>query len=434
MVLPHPFASPAEPSSGFPLPPSAEAKPPGVPGDRLSFPEIHERYAADVARWVRLSGVAERDWPDVVQETWMRVERALAGFEAQLPFEPWLCTIARHAACDHLRRPHVRHEMLAGVQPKPKADVELLAQRRHDGEAVLEQAGAELPDEEWEVYVWVEIEGQTCPEVAAALGVPEGTVRSRLQRARRRVAGIVARMDARGRRRRRMVVWPAAAAAWPVRWSSLRRWVRGHFTLGAVTGGLVVYWLLQPARVPAPAVSTPVAVASADRPAAPATVTAELPAPPTGKVEVVPPAVTATERPDPPTGKVDVAPPATTAAELPELPTGNVEVVSPAGVPPNTAFPAIATSSGALARGKAQPAGSRAAGSGAPASPSTSPGDERAAERSALLALAAAQALLRNGRCADADRTLAPHADRLARGMYAPEYQELRRRVEACPR
>ena len=363
----------------------AGPRPIALPGDAPSFRVLRERHAAEVERWIRLSGVPERDRPDVAQETWLRVERALGNLDPRRPVEPWLCTIARHAACDHLSLSHVRHEVLVYAEGEPFPEVEAHAQRRLDAEAVLARAGAELPDEEWQVFVLVEIEEQTCPAIAEALGVPEGTVRSRLFRARRRLAAIRERLEAGGRKRTRMVAAPALLLGWREGWSRLARWLRSRFALGAVTGGAAMYLLLRPAPpVPAPPiVEVPAVSAESARAVGPA----------------MPPVLSAHTR----AGDVD-------------------ERVK--GAPAGTA----ATGSGTAGGSKT------ASGAGIGAQAGTAPGEEERAERSALLAMEAAQALIRHGRCEEAGRTLDPHAARLARGPLAPEYRELRRRAQACTR
>ena len=141
----------------------------------------------------RVFGVALRmlgrraDAEDVAQEVFLRVHRAIGEFRGEARLSTWLYGIAsnlclnRLASADHRRtRPDEDAIMLA---PSPAADAAAVAERS-EVEAALRQAIAELPDERRIVVVLRDIEGLSYDEIAQALGLEPGTVRSRLHRAR----------------------------------------------------------------------------------------------------------------------------------------------------------------------------------------------------------------------------------------------------------
>jgi RNA polymerase sigma-70 factor (ECF subfamily) len=356
-------------------------------GQAPSFPEVHERLSERVDRWIRLSGVEKRNRPDVAQEAWARIDRALPSYAPDRPIEPWACTIVRHAACDHARRGYVQREVpFPAIRLQASVDPELSMQRRLDGEALLRRAHATMPDEAWQVFVLVEVEGVSCTEIAEELGMPLGTINSRLFRAHAHIAATLERMDAADVRRTGMLgPWAAFVVPWRHWWSRLRAWLDRRVLVGAITGGAIVYWLLQPA---APG-SAPVALAPAERPVPSGTASAS----------------------------ADVNEPALTAA----VPASSKENVAAARVP------AAAASSSSTAPGPA-------AGTGRNAVSPASRDRERAEDWSALAALEAAHVLLQNGDCDEAGKRLARHAARLAAGPFAQEYQALQRKVRACPR
>jgi RNA polymerase sigma-70 factor (ECF subfamily) len=76
-------------------------------------------------------------------------------------------------------------ERLAGGRERPAADAALEAAERADA---VRRALARLPEKHRAVLALREVEGMTYEEIAAALGVPVGTVESRLHRARRALA------------------------------------------------------------------------------------------------------------------------------------------------------------------------------------------------------------------------------------------------------
>lgn len=125
---------------------------------------------------------------DAAQETFLRAFRRLGAFRGDASLQTWLLRICRNHCLDRLRaRPSVQlvelHEDLAaGASDTTTAG----AARRIDRERFV-TALAGLPDGLQQAVVLRELRGLSYDEVAAALGVPVGTVRSRLSAARTRL-------------------------------------------------------------------------------------------------------------------------------------------------------------------------------------------------------------------------------------------------------
>jgi RNA polymerase sigma-70 factor (ECF subfamily) len=120
---------------------------------------------------------------DVRQEVFIRVHRKLAGLKDPERFLPWLFTMARNAAYDASRARRRRRARWAQkadeARLEPGADPHL--------ELEVSDALARLEPELREALVLVAVMGLTYSEVAAAMGIPEGTVKSRVFRARRQL-------------------------------------------------------------------------------------------------------------------------------------------------------------------------------------------------------------------------------------------------------
>jgi len=159
-------------------------------GDPDAFDALLSRYQNRLYRYLtRLVGdvsVAE----DLFQQTWLRVMTRLDRYDERRPFDPWLFSVARHLAIDHLRR--ASHQSL----DEPSATGESRAARLPDGEpgnlerilererrSVLEQKMAELAPLYREALVLRFEEEMTFDEIAEVLGAPVSTVKSRVQRA-----------------------------------------------------------------------------------------------------------------------------------------------------------------------------------------------------------------------------------------------------------
>ncbi len=148
-------------------------------GDITAFESIVRLYQPEVWRLAVQIVRDERLAEDVVQETFVRVYRFLPRFKGDAKFNTWLYSITRNCALDSLksaeRQTKVR-ERLSGTRPGNQGDVGLRFE--------IKQAIALLPLELREPLVMVDMFEMTYAEVAKIVGVPVGTVKSRVFRAR----------------------------------------------------------------------------------------------------------------------------------------------------------------------------------------------------------------------------------------------------------
>jgi len=133
------------------------------------------------------------DAEDLVQETLIRAYRALDGFDGRHP-RAWLLTILRHTASNLRRRtrPDLVESWDVVVDPRPAfgaarptaADDAVLDEMMDDD---VERALASLDVKFRSVLILVDVHGLTYAECAETLGIPVGTVMSRLSRGRDRM-------------------------------------------------------------------------------------------------------------------------------------------------------------------------------------------------------------------------------------------------------
>lgn len=155
------------------------------------FRQLVERHQGRVFRLAAavLGPFADMDAQEVTQEAFLRAHEKLASFRGEARFSSWLHRLAYNRAIEHrrrarLRRPHLPLETL----PEPAATSgphEAAAERetRERVERLLEQ----LPDVYRAVvylHYWLDA---SVEEIAEALSVPSGTVKSYLSRARQRL-------------------------------------------------------------------------------------------------------------------------------------------------------------------------------------------------------------------------------------------------------
>lgn len=154
-------------------------------GDREAFGILVERHSAAARRLARTVLPEPADADEAAQDGFLAAWRAADRYDATRPFRPWLMQIVLNAARDFGRRQRTRHteplepELVAGgVSPERETDRSLLRAR-------LTEALAQLPERQRIAVTMFDAEGYAHAEIAALLGVPEGTVRSDVFHARR---------------------------------------------------------------------------------------------------------------------------------------------------------------------------------------------------------------------------------------------------------
>ena len=155
-------------------------------GDEAAFRMLYRRHTPRLHLFVvRLLGGHEHDAEDVVQETWIRTVEALAGFRGEARFATWLTGIGLNMARKRLRWRASRGE--TSLEEDPPFDAPNSAVEGPEGRIDLERAIARLPDRSREVLVLHDVEGWTHEEISRSLGIAEGTSKSQLHHARRKM-------------------------------------------------------------------------------------------------------------------------------------------------------------------------------------------------------------------------------------------------------
>jgi RNA polymerase sigma-70 factor (ECF subfamily) len=158
-------------------------------GDREAAAALIERYQGPVRAFLfRLTGGHADLADDLAQETFIKMLRNAARFDPQYAMMTWLMTIARRLWLNHLRRHGNRmtsteYHQMEGRPDDPAAQVELEDSQRHARE-LLDSAMSELTDAQRAVVLMYHQQELSIAEVARAMDMPEGTVKSHLHRAR----------------------------------------------------------------------------------------------------------------------------------------------------------------------------------------------------------------------------------------------------------
>lgn len=155
-------------------------------GDRNAFGELVRRYQDRIYRFI-LHMVGSRDEAlELTQDAFIKAWQALPGWRPEAEFRTWLFRIASNTALDCLRRRQVVEFVALDEDcdlPGDSADPEAQLQTKQRLQ-MLTSALNRLPHDQREIVLLREIEDMTYSEISIALGVSEGTVKSRLARAR----------------------------------------------------------------------------------------------------------------------------------------------------------------------------------------------------------------------------------------------------------
>lgn len=180
-------AHPREPlasAPGAPLPPGA-----------FDFRSIFDAHVSYVAATLGRLGIEARDREDLVSEVFVRVHRALPSYDRARPMKPWLFAFAARVASEHRRLARHRREVFADVEVTSSALGPDQALEQSQARQLLERALAELEEDKREVFVLHDLDDTPVPEVARALGIPEGTAYTRLRAARAELTATVRRLQ-----------------------------------------------------------------------------------------------------------------------------------------------------------------------------------------------------------------------------------------------
>ena len=166
-------------------------------GDVNAFEKLvteYERAVYAIAQ--RMTGNAE-DAADMTQETFIKAYNSLSSFRGDSKFSVWLYRIANNVCLDFLRSRSRKPTVSLSAEDDDGEETQLdIADKSQSPELLLESSltrdavrrGLDaLPPDYKQILLLREIQGLSYEEIAAALGIESGTVKSRIFRARKRL-------------------------------------------------------------------------------------------------------------------------------------------------------------------------------------------------------------------------------------------------------
>jgi RNA polymerase sigma-70 factor (ECF subfamily) len=150
-------------------------------GDRDAQRELYELSHQNVYRlMVRMVGLQDAD--DLTQQVFLQAFRKMDQFSGRSLFSTWLYRLAVNESLQHLRRSKRAQPHVLQYEPMDNSPGHIDSVEQKD---LLERALAKLEPDLRSTFLLREVEELSYGEIALALDIPEGTVGSRLNRARR---------------------------------------------------------------------------------------------------------------------------------------------------------------------------------------------------------------------------------------------------------
>jgi RNA polymerase sigma-70 factor (ECF subfamily) len=160
-------------------------------GDRQAYAQIVTRYQGPLFHYLGRLGLQQARAEDIAQETFLRAWTHLGRFDARRgSFGTWLHTIAHRLALNELGRAATRRELTSDCDHDPVSEAPGPPEALAESERVqrLRAALLELPPRDRAALALACIEDLSLADVARIEGCSVGAIKTRLHRARRRLA------------------------------------------------------------------------------------------------------------------------------------------------------------------------------------------------------------------------------------------------------
>jgi RNA polymerase sigma-70 factor (ECF subfamily) len=170
-------------------------------GDQTAWDAIVRRYRRKVFN-VAYTFVGRHDEAeDLTQDIFLKVFKALGTFDRRANFTTWIISISRNLCIDHYRRVRKEREVVdrrvdASEFSPVAGGIDAFARLdRFDRRALLREALAALPDTLRTAVAMRDLQELSYQEIARRLDLPDGTVKSRINRGRHELARQVLRIE-----------------------------------------------------------------------------------------------------------------------------------------------------------------------------------------------------------------------------------------------
>jgi RNA polymerase sigma-70 factor (ECF subfamily) len=169
-------------------------------GDQQAWSEIVRRYRRKVFNVAYKFVGRHEEAEDLTQDIFLKIYRSLGTFDRRANFQTWLISVSRNLCIDHYRSVRKERQTISrdadpgSLNPVSNDPGPIAALEQRDRVALLREGLAKLPPALRTAVLMRDIQEMSYQAIADALGLPEGTVKSRINRGRTELARQLARM------------------------------------------------------------------------------------------------------------------------------------------------------------------------------------------------------------------------------------------------
>jgi RNA polymerase sigma-70 factor (ECF subfamily) len=156
----------------------------------IVFEDVAQELSGPLRRYLERLVGNRATADDLLQETLLKIARALPGFAGRSSVKTWAFTIATRVATDHFRRPHSRAQMVEIDEAGPNHVLDAEIDQRlviDEMSSCVREVIDSLPEDYRTALVLHDLERQTAAQVAEIAGCSLATAKIRIHRARRRL-------------------------------------------------------------------------------------------------------------------------------------------------------------------------------------------------------------------------------------------------------
>ncbi len=175
-------------------------------GDDDAFTPLYDRYQRQLTSYFYRRTYDRELARDLCQNTFLRIVKSAQRYRPEATFRTFLYTVARNLLIDHIRSKKSAPKMVSAdlrigedgatigdlVESGARGTVDTLGDK--EAAELIRQTASTLPDVQREVYELVYAQGLKQREAAAVLGIPVGTVKSRMNAAITSLRGLLGRV------------------------------------------------------------------------------------------------------------------------------------------------------------------------------------------------------------------------------------------------
>jgi len=169
-------------------------------GDQLAWDAIVQQYRRKVFNVAYKFVGRHEEAEDLTQDIFIKIFKSLATFDRRANFQTWLISVSRNLCIDHYRSVRQERQTIDyQIDPNELSPVSrdpgpIAAIEQQDRVVLLREALAALPESLRRAVLMRDIQELTYQEIADRLHLPEGTVKSRINRGRTELARQIRRM------------------------------------------------------------------------------------------------------------------------------------------------------------------------------------------------------------------------------------------------